>query len=70
MAAPDSVGGMPGHEPSAMTLEGGGRSAVSVQGNAATGGARSIDADADGDGDHQGVMAIDDAGQPQAIAPR
>jgi hypothetical protein len=71
VAAPDSVGGIPGHEPSAMTLEGGGRAAVSVQGNAATGGARSIDSDTpSGDGDHQGVMAIEDTGQPQAIAPR
>ncbi len=71
VAAPDSVGGIPGHEPSAMTLEGGGRAAVSVQGNAATGGARSIDTDTpSGDSDHQGVMAIEDNGQPQAIAPR
>jgi hypothetical protein len=42
-----------------------------VQGNAATGGALSIDSDTPkGDSDHQGVMAIEDTGQPQAIAPR
>jgi DivIVA domain-containing protein len=71
VAAPDAVGGVPGHEPSAMTLEGGGRTAVSVQGNAATGGAHSIDSDGPtADSDHQGIMAMDDAGQPQAIAPR
>ena len=71
VAAPDSVGGIPGHEPSAMTLEGGGRAAVSVQGNAATGGALSIDSDTPkGDSDHQGVMAIEDTTQPQAIGPR
>jgi cell division initiation protein len=70
VAAPDSVGGIPGHEPSAMTLEGAGRSAVSVQGNAATGGALSIDDGPTVDAEHQGVMAIDDAGQPQATAPR
>ena len=51
-----------------MTLEGSGRSALPVQGNAASGGARAVDADK-GDGD-QGVMAIDDAGQPRVIAPR
>jgi DivIVA domain-containing protein len=71
VAAPDSVGGIPGHEPSAMTLEGGGRAAVSVQGNAATGGARPMDADSPtADSDHQGVMAMDDTSQPQPIAPR
>jgi DivIVA domain-containing protein len=71
VAAPDSVGGIPGHEPSAMTLEGGGRAAVSVQGNAATGGAHSMDADnPTADSDHQGIMAMDDTSQPQPIAPR
>ncbi len=71
VAAPDSVAGIPGHEPSAMTLEGGGRSAVAVQGNAATGGARPVDAEgATPDSEHQGVMAIDESGQPQPIAPR
>ncbi len=70
VAAPDSVGGIPGHEPSAMTLEGGGRSAVSVQGNAATGGARPIDTDSPTTDTDQGVMAIDDTSQPQVIAPR
>src|SRR5580704_6437577 len=70
VAAPDSVGGVPGHEPSAMTLEGGGRAAVSVQGNAATGGRHSMDSDGPNDGENQGVMAIDDTSQPQAIAPR
>jgi cell division initiation protein len=71
VAAPDPVGGTPGREPSAMTLEGGGRAAVSVQGNAATGGARSIDSDAStAESDHQGVMGIEDSNQPQAIAPR
>ena len=70
VAAPDSVGGNPGHEPSAMTLEGAGRSAVSVQGNSATGGALSIDEGPTADAEHQGAMAIDDAGQPQATAPR
>jgi len=70
VAAPDAVGGAPGREPSAMTLEGGGRSAVSVQGNAATGGAHGVDTDGPTtDSDHQGVMAIEDSGQPQAIAP-
>ena len=71
VAAPDPVDGTPGREPSAMTVEGGGRAAVSVQGNAATGGARSIDSDTPtADSDHQGVMAIEDNNQPQAIAPR
>src|SRR5579863_2083276 len=70
VAAPDSVGGIPRHEPSAMTLEGGGRAAVPVQGNAATGGARPMDADGPADSDHQGVMAMDDTSQPQPIAPR
>ncbi len=70
VAAPDSVGGVPARDPSSMTLEGSGRSALPVQGNAASGGARAVDSDGpvtDGD---QGVMAIDDAGQPRAIAPR
>jgi len=70
VAAPDSVGGIPGHEPSAMTLEGGGRSAVSVQGNAATGGAHSMDSDAPTAESDQGVMAMEDTSQPQPIAPR
>ena len=54
-----------------MTLEGGGRSAVSVQGNAATGGAR-LDRRRQPDGRQRppGVMAIEDTSQPQAIAPR
>ncbi|HEY5025846.1 MAG TPA: DivIVA domain-containing protein [Acidimicrobiales bacterium] len=71
VAAPDAVGGVPGHEPSAMTLEGGGRTAVPVQGNAATGGAHSMDGDAPTvDSDHQGIMTMDDTSQPQPIAPR
>jgi hypothetical protein len=41
-----------------------------VQGNAATGGARPMDADGTADSDHQGVMAMDDTSQPQPIAPR
>jgi hypothetical protein len=69
VAAPDSVGGIPGHEPSAMTLEGGGRAAVSVQGNAATGGRHSMDSDGPQDAEKQGVMAMEDTSQPQAIAP-
>jgi cell division initiation protein len=64
IAAPDPVGGNPDHEPSAMT-------AVPVQGNAATGGARAVDADATtADPDLQGVMPIGDNTQPQAIGPR
>jgi DivIVA domain-containing protein len=71
VAAPDSVGGIPGHEPSAMTLESAGRAAVAVQGNAATGGARSIDGEgAAPDPEHPGVMSMDETSQPQVIAPR
>jgi DivIVA domain-containing protein len=67
VAAPDT----PGREPSAMTLEGGGRAAVPVQGNAATGGPHAMDSDGpNADVDHQGVMAIEDTSQPQPIAPR
>jgi DivIVA domain-containing protein len=63
IAAPDHVGGTPGHEPSAMT-------AVPVQGNAASGGARSVDSEGQSVEADQGVMPIDDTTQPQAISPR
>jgi DivIVA domain-containing protein len=57
VAAPDPVGGGPGH-------------AVPVQGNAASGGARPPDSEGPTSAaEQQGVMSIDDAGQPQAIAP-
>jgi DivIVA domain-containing protein len=69
VAAPDPVGGSPGQDPSTMTLEGGGRSALSVQGNAATGGAHPVDSDVLGP-EHQGVMPIEDSGQPEVISPR
>jgi DivIVA domain-containing protein len=70
VAAPDPVGGAPAEDPSATTLEGGGRSAIPVQGNAATGGARPLEADGPmPETDHQGVMPIEDNSQPQAIAP-
>jgi DivIVA domain-containing protein len=70
VAAPDPVEGAPAQEPSAMTLEGGGRSAIPVQGNAATGGPRPIDSEVSmAETDHQGVMPIEDTSQPQAIAP-
>jgi cell division initiation protein len=70
VAAPDPVEGAPGQEPSAMTLEGGGMSAIPVQGNAATGGARPLDSEGPtAEPDHQGVMPIQDNSQPQAIAP-
>jgi hypothetical protein len=53
-----------------MTLEGGGRSAIPVQGNAATGGTRPIDSEGPtAEPDHQGVMPIEDTSHPQAIAP-
>ena len=64
IAAPDPVGGKAGHEPSAMT-------AVPVQGNAVTGGARAVEADGPtADPDLQGVMPMGDNGQSQAIGPR
>jgi cell division initiation protein len=69
VAAPDPVGGNPGHDPSSMTLEGGGRSALSVQGNAATGGAHPLGSEDLGP-EHQGVMPIEDPSAPQVIAPR
>jgi len=56
VAAPDPVGGPGG--------------AVPVQGNAATGGPRSVDGDGGTETDHQGVMPIEDSAQAQAIAPR
>ena len=71
VAAPDSVGGMPGHEPSAMTLEGGGRRRCRCRETPPPVARSSIDAETSkGDSDHQGVMAIDENSQPQAIAPR
>ncbi|MGD0380297.1 MAG: DivIVA domain-containing protein [Acidimicrobiales bacterium] len=70
VAAPDPVGGNAGREPSAMPLEGSGRSAVPVQGNAASGGARAVGSDGPGAESDQGVMAIDDTSQPRVIAPR
>jgi DivIVA domain-containing protein len=70
-AAPDPVDAVPGHEPSAMTLEGGARSAVPVQGNAATGGAGGIESEGlMSESDHQGIMPIEDSTHPQVIAPR
>jgi DivIVA domain-containing protein len=60
-AAPDEAGGA---GPAAMSLEGGGKSAISVQGNSATGGAGPASAL-----DRQGVMPIDE-NAPQTIAPR
>jgi DivIVA domain-containing protein len=70
VAAPDPVEGGAGHESPMMSMEGGGRSAIAVQGNAATGGARAVDDEGSmSEHDHQGVMPIDDTSQPQAIAP-
>ncbi|HXP33800.1 MAG TPA: DivIVA domain-containing protein, partial [Acidimicrobiales bacterium] len=56
VAAPDPVGG-PGD-------------AISVQGNAATGGARAVDSEGGAAESDQGVMPMEDSAQPQAIAPR
>ncbi len=70
VAAPDPVGGNAGREASGMTLEGSGRTAVPVQGNAASGGARAVDSDGPGAESDQGVMAMDDTSQPRVIAPR
>jgi DivIVA domain-containing protein len=67
-AAPDPIDANPGHDPSGMSLEGGGRSAVSVQGNAATGGAGPEGPDPAPD--PQGVMPIEDTAQPQPSTPR
>ncbi|HLN41011.1 MAG TPA: DivIVA domain-containing protein [Acidimicrobiales bacterium] len=63
VAAPDPVGGNQGREPSAMT-------AVPVQGNAATGGARAVEPEGPTAEPDQGVMPMGDTTQPQAISPR
>jgi len=63
IAAPDPVGGNPGREPSAMT-------AIPVQGNAATGGARPVESEGPTAEPDQGVMPMGDSAQPQAIGPR
>ena len=43
--------------------------AVPVQGNAASGGARSVESEGQSVEADQGVMPIDDTTQPQAISP-
>jgi len=70
-AAPDTGDDTPGAEPTGMTLEGGAGRSVTVQGNAATGGAQPVLPDTAGPAaDPQGVMPIDGVTQPQVIAPR
>jgi hypothetical protein len=71
-SAPDSPGAASGPEPSGLSMESGGRSAVPVRGNAATGGAQPVD-DPDAPPvvtDRLGALPADGTTQPQVIAPR
>jgi DivIVA domain-containing protein len=70
-SVPGASGGAPGPDPGGVAPEGGpGRSAIPVQGNAATGGAHPVGPDGPPPvTDRQGVMPIEGT-QPQAIGPR
>jgi len=71
-SAPDSPGAASGPEPSGLSVESGGRTAVPVRGNAATGGAGPVD-DPDAPPavtDRHGALPADGTTQPQVISPR